>query len=76
MELEVDDRPVAYLVPTLIDLHGAQHSMPPSVAATVHGTVCWKPQFLIDGHIAAVTDKNGVEHYPVPLYRAKVPNAQ
>ena len=72
--ITLEERPTAYLVPTLIDLDGAQHSMPPAVAEMVHGTVCWRPLFLIDGRCTAVIDKNGVHHYPVPLYRATVTN--
>ena len=72
--IALEDKPEAYLIPTLIELHGKRHSVPPEAVDMIHGTVAWHPDYLIDDHGCGVTDKNGETHYPIPLYRAKVPN--
>ena len=78
----LEDKPEAYLVPTLLDFKGALKvgfSRADGCTMTddelkdmIGGTVVWHAEIFSDGD--GVTDKHGVTHYPVPLYRAKVPN--
>lgn len=68
--IALEDKPEAYLVPTLIDLRGKRHSVPLEAVDLVQGTVAWRPEYLVDGQGHGVTDKNGITHYPIPLYRA------
>jgi hypothetical protein len=60
----------AYLVPKLIDLKTAKrHNVPAHAVDAIHGTIAWTPEILIDGAGFGVMDKDGVTHYPIPLYK-------
>lgn len=58
--------PVAWMVPHLLDVHGAERtSLPKEHHEEWHGTVAWSAEVFSDGD--GVTDKNGVHHRPKPL---------
>jgi len=78
-----EDAPAAWLVPTLIDFSGAAKvhfsraegctASDDALKEQLDGTVQWRAEIFSDGD--GVTDKHGVRHYPVPMYRALTPNA-
>lgn len=60
-------KPDAYLVPHLLSLDGARTSCPSNLIPELEGTVAWGAEVFSDGE--GVTDKHGVEHKPIPLFR-------
>ena len=61
------DKVDAWLVPHILDVHGARRtSLPEHLHDTFHGTVSWSAEIFTDMDYAE--DKHGVKHYPIPLY--------
>ena len=57
----------AWLVPYLLDIHGARRtSLPEHLHDTFHGTVAWSAEIFTDTNY--IEDKYGVKHYPKALY--------
>lgn len=77
-----ETKPSAWLVPSLVDFTNAKKVhfsrtkdctlTDEELKAQLTGTVQWHAEIFSDGD--GVIDRDGVKHFPVPLYRALKPN--